>query len=163
MFFQSKNFFFPPFSRKTTLKSFSASNFAWTSFVFTKASGSWEQRRTLFRFSYDFLKAPHFWGCGIAHRWWEVFEACWNCKIGWVWSWHFFICHLVCGFQICCCRWMNAVRTINAAQSDFIFLYFWQGFLLSKCRIIREAVKETLMLPFLHHNFQSFSRTNIPL
>lgn len=39
----------------TTLKSFSASNFAWTSFVFTKASGSWEQRRNLFRFSHENL------------------------------------------------------------------------------------------------------------
>lgn len=39
----------------TTLKSSSASNFAWTSFVFTKASGSWEQRRNLFRFSYENL------------------------------------------------------------------------------------------------------------
>lgn len=53
MFFQRRNFF--PCLCMTTLKSFSASNFAWTSFVFTKASGSWEQRRNLFRFSHENL------------------------------------------------------------------------------------------------------------
>lgn len=55
MFFQRKKFFFFPCLCMTTQKSSSASNFAWTFFVFSKASGSWEQRRNLFRFSYENL------------------------------------------------------------------------------------------------------------
>lgn len=51
--FKEKVFF--PCLCMTTQKSSSASNFAWTFFVFSKASGSWEQRRNLFRFSYENL------------------------------------------------------------------------------------------------------------
>lgn len=74
--FRVKTFFF--FLRMTTLKSFSASNFAWTSFVFTKASGSWEQRRNLFRFSYEFLVAPRFlrlWHCtSLVKSFWSLLK-----------------------------------------------------------------------------------------
>lgn len=71
-----KNFFFPCLCT-TTQKSSSASNFAWTFFVFTKASGSWEQRRNLFRFSYENLWCLTFlrlWHC--TSFWWKVWGSC---------------------------------------------------------------------------------------
>lgn len=74
-----KNFF--PCLCMTTLKSSSASNFAWTCFVFTKASGSWEQRRNLFRFSYENLWRLTFEVVALRIFWWKVLRlVCRNCK-----------------------------------------------------------------------------------
>lgn len=50
MFFQRRNFFSPRLCVWRLWSLPSAANFAWTSFVFTNASGSWEQRRNRFFF-----------------------------------------------------------------------------------------------------------------
>lgn len=82
MFFQRKSFF--PCLCMTTQKSSSASNFAWTFFVFSKASGSWEQRRNLFRFSYENLWRLAFlrlWHCvSLVKKFMSLVRGYRNCK-----------------------------------------------------------------------------------
>lgn len=63
-------------------------------------------------FLMSFLWRLAFWGCGIARRWWKVFEACWNCKVSWVWSWHFAFVICYFGFQICCFGWVNKCSSV---------------------------------------------------
>lgn len=80
--FKEKVFF--PCLCMTTQKSSSASNFAWTFFVFSKASGSWEQRRNLFRFSYENLWRLAFlrlWHCvSLVKKFMSLVRGYWNCK-----------------------------------------------------------------------------------
>lgn len=132
--FRGETFFFPCLCM-TTLKSFSASNFAWTSFVFTKASGSWEQRRNLFRFSYENLwrltfgvVALHVFG-GKFLRLVETVKT-----VERDYGIHHLSLSSLDSRSVASDEWMQLSLV-------YFLLVFWTSFLHSECRVIRKAVR----------------------
>lgn len=156
-----KNFF--PRLCVTTLKSSSASNFAWTSFVFTKASGSLEQRRNLFWFSHENLwcltfdvVALHVYGEKFLRLMWD----CCNCKDNRERTQHPSSITRQFGFQICFFRWMKAVMTVKATQSRLLLIY-----LTSKPYSVWKLSENNSIAAFhsLLHMFLSKPWPNVPL
>lgn len=149
MFFQRRNFFFPCLCM-TTLKSFSASNFAWTSFVFTKASGSWEQRRNLFRFSHENLwrltfgvVALHVFG-GKFLRLVETVKT-----VERDYGIHHLSLSSLDSRSVASDEWMQLSLVL-------FFLVFWTSFLHSECKVIRKAVRVKRHFATPHFYFKFF-------
>lgn len=137
--FREKNFFSLRAYDESEV-SLSASNFAWTSFVFSKASGSWEQRRNSFsdfRVKISGSSLFRLWHCA------SLVKSFWGCE------WGVIMASVVCRVAV----WISdpllqtSKRQRGNERASVWFLWF------AVCRMIRKAVELTITLLFATLHF----------